>query len=93
MGSPSLAQKTVAKLEKVEGGCTIALWVHRVELWGCMYGEKLDLITVHYWKMGQRSRPKAPAAVAADTASVSAATAASTFGLDWAQERDISTGS
>lgn len=35
----------MAKLEQIEG-CAFALWVHRVELYGCIYGEKLDFTTV-----------------------------------------------
>jgi hypothetical protein len=37
--------KLVAKLGQIEGGA-IALWVHRVESYGCKYGEKLDKYTV-----------------------------------------------
>ena len=35
----------MAKLEQLERSA-LALWVHEVELWGCIYYEKLDLITV-----------------------------------------------
>ena len=44
--------------------------------------------------MGQKSRPKVPAAVAADTDATSitaAGTADGTFGLDWAQGREFGT--
>jgi len=38
--------QTVVNLERIIGGGTLSLWVHRHLLWGCVYDEILDLIIV-----------------------------------------------
>ena len=48
----------------------------------------IKVILVHYWKMGQRSRPKVPAAVAAGTVG----TTAGIFGIGPTPWRTIGTG-
>ena len=37
--------QSVAKLEQIEKGALV-LWVYGIELWKCIYDEKLELTTI-----------------------------------------------